>query len=261
MPSPFPGMNPYLEDPNRWSDFHNRLIVAIAYDLAPKLLPKYQVVTDKRVYEIIATDSLFVGRPDLTVQRRQSPTLSTSSNVAVVTPATQPIQVDLPMLEEVREAYLEVQDATTKEVVTVIEIISPTNKRGEGRIKYEKKRYSVLGSLTHLVEIDLLRMGEPLPILGNPPQSHYRIIVSRSNTRPKADLYAFNLPDVIPVFRFPLRREDVEPEVDLQALLHGIYELSGYDYFIDYNSDTVPPLSESDAVWMDALLREKGIRK
>jgi len=260
MPSPFPGMNPYLEDPNRWSDFHNRLIVAIAYDLTPKLLPKYQVVTDKRIYEIIGTDSLFVGRPDITVQRRQTISPSTSSNVAVVTPATQPVKVHLPMLEEVREAYLEVQDPITKEVVTVIEIISPTNKRGEGSSKYEKKRYSVLGSLTHLVEIDLLRMGEHLPILGNPTQSHYRILVSRSNTRPTADLYAFNLPDAIPSFRLPLRPGDVEPEVDLQPLLHGVYDRSGYDYFIDYNSDTVPPLSESDAAWMDALLREKELR-
>jgi Protein of unknown function (DUF4058) len=256
MPSPFPGMNPYLEDPNRWSDFHNRLIVAIAYDLTPKLLPKYQVVTDKRIYEIIATDSLFIGRPDITIQRRKTPTISTSSNVAVATPATEPLKVHLPMLEEVREAYLEVKDAATKEVVTVIEILSPTNKQGEGRIKYEKKRYSILGSSTNLVEIDLLRLGEPLPILGNPPQSHYRILVSRSNTRPIGDLYAFNLPDPIPNFPLPLRTEDVEPPINLQALLHGVYERSGYDYFIDYNSEPIPPLLEADLAWMDALLRE-----
>ena len=260
MPSPFPGMNPYLEDPNRWSDFHNRLIVAVADALTPQLLPKYQVVIKKRIYEIIATDDLFIDKADITVQPHLTSTPSNASNVAVVTPAAQPIKVYLPMLEEVREAYLEVQDAATKEVVTVIEIISPANKRGEGRIKYEKKRYSVLGSLTHLVEIDLLRIGESLPILGNPPQSHYRILVSRSNTRPKADLYAFNLPDIIPAFRLPLRPGDVEPEVDLQALLHGVYDRSGYDYFIDYHSDTVPPLSESDAAWMDALLREKELR-
>ncbi|HAX80224.1 MAG TPA: hypothetical protein DCY88_31400 [Cyanobacteria bacterium UBA11372] len=260
MPSPFLGMNPYLEDPNRWSSVHNRLIVALADALTPQLLPKYQVDIEKRIYEIIATDDLFIGKADVTVQRNLTPTPSTSSNVAVVTPATQPITVDLPVLEEVREAYLEVKDPSTKEVVTVIEILSPTNKRGEGRAKYEKKPYSVLGSLTHLVEIDLLRMGEHLPILGNPPQTHYRILVSRSNKRPKADLYAFNLPDLIPSFPLPLRPGDVEPEVDLQALLHGVYERSGYDYFIDYNSDTVPPLSESDAAWMDALLREKGLR-
>jgi Protein of unknown function (DUF4058) len=261
MPSPFPGMNPYLEDPNRWSDFHNRLIVAIAYDLTPKLLPKYQVVTDKRIYEIIGTDSLFIGRPDITVQRRQTPTISSSSNVAVATATTQPLKVNLPMLEEVREAYLEVQDAVTKEVITAIEILSPTNKQGEGRVKYEKKRYSVLASSTNLVEIDLLRLGEPLPILGNPPQSDYRILVSRSNTRPTADLYAFNLPDTIPSFPLPLRTEDTEPTVDLQELLHGVYERSGYDYFIDYNSDPFPAPLEADSAWMDTLLREKGLRE
>jgi Protein of unknown function (DUF4058) len=261
MPSPFPGMNPYLEDPNRWSDFHNRLIVAIADALTPQLLPKYQVDIEKRIYEILSPDSLFIGKADVTVQRNLTPTLSTSSNVAVATPATKPTRVYLPMLEEVREAYLEVKDPITKEIVTVIEIISPTNKRGEGRSKYEKKRYSVLGSLTHLVEIDLLREGEPLPMLGNPPQSHYRIIVSRSNTRPTADLYAFNLPNAIPTFSLPLRAKDVEPVVDLQTLLNDVYERSGYDYFIDYSSAPMPALSEGNAAWMDALLREKGIRK
>lgn len=260
MPSPFPGMNPYLEHPDRWSSVHNRLIVALADALTPQLLPKYQVDIEKRIYEIISTDSLFVGRADVTVQRNRTPTPSTESNVAVATAATQPIKVNLPMLEEVREAYLEVRDAATKKVVTVIEILSPTNKQGGGRQKYETKRYSVLGSLTHLVEIDLLREGEPLPILGNPPQSNYRILVSRSNTRPRADLYTFNLPDEIPSFPLPLRSEDVEPVVNLQELLHGVYERSGYDYFIDYNSEPMPPLAKADVAWMDNLLREKGVR-
>lgn len=260
MPSPFPGMNPYLEHPDRWSDFHNRLIVALADALTPKLLPNYQVVTDKRIYEIIGTNSLLVGRPDVTVQRSRTPTPSTPSNVAVVPPTTQPINVILPMPEEIREAYLEVKDAATQEVVTAVEILSPTNKQGEGRQKYEKKRYSLFGSLTNLVEIDLLREGKPLPILGNPIQSNYRILVSRSNTRPTADLYPFNLPDAIPSFELPLRSKDLEPVVDLQELLNGVYERAGYDYFIDYGSEPVPPLSEADTAWMDVLLHEKGLR-
>jgi Protein of unknown function (DUF4058) len=138
MPSPFPGMNPYLEDPNRWSDFHNRLIVALADTLTPQLLPKYQVNIEKRIYEIIATDDLLIGKADITVQPNLNPKLSNASNVSGVISGMQPITVHLPILEEVREAYLEVQDPITKEVVTVIEIIYPTNKRGEGRVKYEK---------------------------------------------------------------------------------------------------------------------------
>jgi hypothetical protein len=260
MPSPFLGMNPYLEHPDFWFDFHNRAIVALANTLTPKLLPKYRVTTDKRIYEVRGLNALLIGRPDVLVQRSRTPTVSASANVAVTPPPVQPVKVNIPMPEEVREAYLEVKDAATKEVVTVVEILSPANKQYEGRQKYEKKRFSVLESSTNLVEIDLLRAGEPLATFGDNYQSHYRILVSRATTRPIADLYLFNLPDTIPQFPLPLRADDVEPIVNLQEILHEVYEQSGNDYFIDYNQDPEPPLSAEDYAWIDMLLREKGLR-
>lgn len=264
MPSPFPGMNPYLEHPDFWSDFHNRLTIAIAYDLAPKLLPKYQVVTDKRVYELAGSTSLLVGRPDVTVQRERTPSRidrPTTSSIAITSarPSIGPVRIQLPMPEEVRETYLEVRDSATQEVVTALEVLSPTNKQGEGRQKYERKRADVLRSRTHLVEIDLLRMGEPLPMLEHPDRSHYRIVVSRSEIRPIADLYPFNLPDRIPAFPLPLRADDVEPLLDLQSLLDDIYDRSGYGYFIDYHRTPQPPVSEEDAAWIDRDLRDAGL--
>jgi hypothetical protein len=125
---------------------------------------------------------------------------------------------------------------------------------------YEDKRHQVLGSRTHLVEIDLLRAGEPMPFFENNIESHYRILVCRGERRPYADLYGFKLQDVIPSFPLPLRSGDTEPVVDLQTLLSGVYDLSGYDLVIDYNKEPVPPLSESDATWADALLQEQGLR-
>ena len=262
MASPFPGMVPYLESPVLWQKVHKRLIVAIADSLSPQLRPKYIVDIEERVYQTSGEDAVLVGIPDVAVQRSPTTTNSETQNIAVATtPPVQAVTVTLPIPETVRESYLEVREVTTREVVTVIEVLSPKNKRsGEGRKAYEKKRLRVLGSFTHLVEIDLLRDGKSMLIFNNNIQSNYRILVSRGSRRPKTDLYAFNLQDVIPSFPLPLRSGDVEPLLDLQRLLSELYDRASYDLVIDYSRKPVPPLSEADAAWADALLREKGLR-
>jgi hypothetical protein len=261
MPSPFPGMNPYLEHPEIWPGVHHLLISEIVRFLSPKLRPKYRVAVEVRMYESPNENSLLVGIPDLIVKRSSTVTNPETTNVAVAAPTTKPTKVRVPVPEIIKEGYLEIREVGTEEVITSIEILSPANKRsGKGRQIYEKKRLQVLGSLTHLVEIDLLRAGEPLPFFGNNISSQYRILVSRGNCRPNADLYAFNLQEVIPAFPLPLRRGDTEPVIDLQALLGEIYEIASYDFVMDYSRESVPPLLESDAVWADTLLREKGLR-
>ncbi len=145
MPSPFPGVDPYLENPvenpEYWSELHHRLITAIAIDLSPPLRPKYQVAIEKRTYFSTPEDTVLVGIPDTSVYTgyqlsSQQTTQQTSSAILMA-----PIQVEVPMLEEVNEAYLEIRENTTKKVITVIEVLSPKNKRsGEGRIAYEKKK-------------------------------------------------------------------------------------------------------------------------
>jgi Protein of unknown function (DUF4058) len=260
MPNPFPGMNPYLENSNFWPQVHHLMISIILESLVPKLLPKYRVNIEKRIYEINGEESLLVGIPDVIVQGSPNQTNSRTSNVAVAAPPAKSLRVKVPMPIEFREGYLEVRDMATKEVVTVIEILSPANKRpGKGREMYEEKREKIFGSRTHLVEIDLLRGWEPLPVFNNDITASYRILVSRGNQRPLADLYLFNLPDAIPTFALPLRGEDGEPIVDLQALLNTIYDRAGYDFTIDYNGEIVPPLSGTDAIWADAWLRERGL--
>ena len=261
MPSPFPGMNPYLENPELWSECHHWMITAIAEFLVPHLRPKYRVAVEKRVYQMTDDNSILVGIPDVVVGRFLTTTEKELSNIAVASPPAKPVIVNLPMLEEVREGYLEVREVATGEVVTAIEILSPKNKRtGEGRKAYESKRQQVLSSLTHLVEIDLLRNGEPMPILGNQIKSDYRILVSRSESRPKAELYPFGLSEKIPAFLLPLRRGDTEPIVDLEALIHGVYDRAGFDLAIDYTSEPVPPLAEADILWANTLLQQQGLR-
>jgi hypothetical protein len=97
-------------------------------------------------------------------------------------------------------------------------------------------------------------------IFGDGLQSDYRILVSRSENRPNADLYDFNLQDVIPSFTLSLRSGDDEPVVDLQSFLSGIYDRSSYDLVINYQQNLLPPLSEVDTIWLDGILRQQGLR-
>ena len=261
MSYPFPGMNPYLENPALWPDIHGRLIVFLADVLSPQLRPKYFVAIEERVYETTPDDRVLVGIPDVVVQRSQTATNTQPENVALATPTTQPATVTLPIPQAVKERYLEVQKVGTKEVVAAIEVLSPKNKRtGEGRNAYETKRKRVLASATHFIEIDLLRAGESKPMLNNKIKSDYHILVSRFEKRPKADLYAFNLKENIPKFPLPLREGDKEPTVNLNELINGIYDRASYDLVIDYSQEPVPKLSKENKVWADEVLKEKGLR-
>ncbi len=260
MPSPFPGMNPYLEHPSLWAGIHHRLITAIANDLAPKLRPKYIVAIEERVYEVNGDTSLLVGVPDVSVQSSLFLARPTESNLAVVSP-TMPMDVLLPMPEILTEAYLEIRAVETEEVVTIIEVLSPKNKQvGIGRLQYETKRLKILGSATHFVEIDLLRQGSSMPMIGDFLQSHYRIVVSYSETRPKAALYGFNLPDGIPEFPVPLKASEAELKINPKLLLDQIYDQGSYDLRIDYSRPPIPALSEPDMAWVNEILQQQELK-
>jgi Protein of unknown function (DUF4058) len=265
MPSPFPGMDPYLEHPDFWPETHHWLISLIAESLVPQIRPKYEIAIEQRIYKINDSndnngDSLLVGIPDVAIKRQSNTPDVPTRSVAIAT-LTVPTTVKVPAPEKIKQTYLEVREMATRQVVTAIEILSPVNKRsGEGRITYLKKRQNILGSLTHLVEIDLLRKWESMPILNSSIQSDYRVLVSRSDRRPFAELYAFNLRDSLPIFPLPLREEDVEPIVNLPELFAGIYDRAGYDYRIDYDREPIPSLPEQDLVWANELLQEKGLR-
>ncbi len=207
---------------------------------------------EERVYTSVE-DSLLVGIANVAVSRRDS----TSSETTLTAPKlTEPIKVRVPVPEQVIERFLEVKSTQTGAVVSVIEILSPKNKRSkEGREAYESKRQKILRSATSLVEVDLLRAGNPMPIVGD-AGTGYRILVSRGYCRPDADLYAFGLKDPIPAFPVPLRQEEPEPVVDLQRLLNEVYERARFDLAIDYSQSVKPPLPLEEAGWVTEILRE-----
>ena len=263
MPSPFPGMDPYLENPDLWRELHNRLIVAIAIAISPPLRPKYRVAIEKRAYLSDGEDSVDVVIPDVSMVSQKSIAAQRSSTISTMTIAavSESVTVTLPSPEEIRESYLEIREVETGCVVTAIELLSPTNKRGgEGRRVYKNKRRKVLATLTHLVEIDLLRSGQPMPIQGEITQTDYRILVSRRERRPQAQLYAFSVRQKIPEFLLPLQSEDNEPIIDLQHLLNQVYDQAGFDLAIDYSQKPIPSLKSKDRNWAEELLRDRGLQ-
>lgn len=259
MPSPFPGMDPYLERSGMWEEVHTRLLVAIADALGPHVRPKYRVGVEQRTYLAVMTPEEYalVGKPDVLVTsvHRQAP----SVHVPTTTMGVAPRVAEIPMPEEITERYLEVRDVITGEAITVIEVLSPTNKlTRDGRIQYERKRLKVLGSATHLIEIDLLRAGEPLPfrVQDGSDRGDYRIIVSRAQDRPQAALYMFTIRDPIPDIPVPLQPGEAEPLLALNRLLHEVYDRAGFDLMVDYQQAPPPPrIHKQDTQWIRQLLR------
>jgi hypothetical protein len=248
MPSPLPGMNPYLESPELWSEFHSRMIVAIADALDTTLSQDYRVAVEKRVYLTQGEETILIGIPDVSVTATPQANSGTATAIA-----TEPMVVEIPLAEEVQERYLEIREIATGRVVTVIELLSPKNKRsGDGRDAYSQKRQRIMLSQTHLAEIDLLRSGDPLPIVGA-ATSDYRILVSRSDRRPKAQLYAFNLRQPIPAIQIPLAA-DTAVTLDLQPLLHQIYDRARLALAIDYQKSPIPKLSSDNQAWLNATI-------
>jgi hypothetical protein len=240
-------MNPFLESSELWSEFHSRMIVAIADALSETLSQDYRVAVEKRVYLSQGEETILIGIPDVSIT--DAPQLATGS-VAV---AAEPVVVEIPLAEEVTERYLEIREVATGRVVTVIELLSPKNKRsGEGRDAYLQKRQRIMMSQTHLVEIDLLRGGVSLPMVGG-SKSDYRILISQSDFRPKADLYAFGLRQQIPSIAVPLVGK-VSVSLDLQLLLHQIYDRARFKMAINYQQIPPPHLSEADQIWVLNLL-------
>jgi hypothetical protein len=263
MPSPFPGMDPYLEQPTFWSSFHSRLIVALADTLAPQLRPRYYVEVETRTYTDIPDGSeLLVGIPDAVVlSNKQSSTETAGTEGAAIATQSSPQQVVLPMPTEIRERYLEVREVGSDAVITVVELLSPKNKRqGKGRDVYEDKRQLILGSASHLVEIDLQRGDAPLPIQGSVQLAHYRVLVSRAEKRPQADLYTVTVREPLPRFPLPLKAPEESVLVDLSEIFQGVYDRASYDLRIDYReSPPPPPFSVEDQEWIQELLRSERL--
>ena len=250
MPSPFPGMNPYLEQEDVWHDFHERFLPTAAEVIGAQVQPDYIVKIDEHVYvhELPPEPRRLLGRADLGVASTQAREPTPAVGVLDA-----PARVRLPAVDIEAEAFLEIRDRRSREVVCVIELLSPSNKRpGPDRAQYLAKRRQILNSQAHLVEIDLLRGGEALPSEGR-PACPYSVTVSRAIDRPEAGFWAIGLQDRLPVIPIPLRPPHPDARLDLQALLDRIYDAAGYPLYI-YEGTPSPGLAPDEAEWSRAFL-------
>ena len=246
MPSPFPGMNPYFEQTDHWLDFHTEFLSAFRRLLAPQVGPQYIVQLEEHIYihDLPAAPRQRLGTADLSLVERDGGQLSQSALRILEAPA----EVWLPEQDVEKVPFLEVRDRQGRELVTVIELLSPSNKRaGDDREQYLAKRRELVRSPAHLVEIDLLRGWTPMPQEGR-PECDYSVMVSRAEKRRAADFWPIHLRDRLPVIPIPLRSSESAACVDLQEALHRAYEGPGYEHFI-YTGKPEPSLAPKDAAW------------
>jgi len=244
MPSPFPGMNPYLEQDDAWHDFHERFIPLIAERLGAQLVPDYIVKINEHIYvrELPAEDRRLLGRADVAL----TPLAFTDTAADAVGVMDAPTRVRLPAVDVERLAFIEIRDRHSRELVTVIELLSPSNKRpGPDREQYLGKRGQLLASAVHLVEIDLLRGGEPMPIADR-PRCDYSVLVSHATERPVAAFWPIHLREPLPAVRIPVRPPHTGARLDLQEAFHHVFDGAGYEYYI-YEGRPNPPLGPEDA--------------
>jgi hypothetical protein len=257
MPSPFPGMDPYIEDPEIWSDFHGDLAAEIRAELNRKIQPRYVArLTPRVTYEEVEVAQTRVARPDVGVWKPRSPETLGSRTAQAVAPS--PVESAVPMELPLHLYSVMIHETGTMQLVTSIEILSPVNKRPghEAHAGYLRKRRELLRSDVHLIEIDLLRGGERPPLEKPVPRASYYITLSRKERRPVAEVWPIQLADELPALPVPLLEPDPDAALDLGSIVRAVYERGAYARQIDYSRQPPPPpLEPGEAEWARARVR------
>lgn len=276
MPSPFPGMDPYLEHPELWPDVHHALIAGVQQHLNALLRPlNYVARVELRTFmfepDDPATELYLI--PDTRIVERGGRVSdrhgeigddSGGGEIAVVAvPVATPI--DLTDLEATAtpQRYLEIRDAADRRVVTVIEVLSPSNKvnGSAGRRAFFAKREEVRSTDANWFEIDLLRAGTPSFNHPSVPKTAYRAYADRSTEMERRRLaWPIRLRERLPVLPIPLRPGEADVPLDLQSVLDAAYDRAAYGADTDYAIEPDPPLPAHDAAWADEVLRAAKLR-
>jgi Protein of unknown function (DUF4058) len=259
MPSPFLGMDPYIETPELWSDFHSDLASEIRAGLNVLIQPRYFArLTPYMTYEEVEIGQVRGVRPDVGIWQTQPPAGGPASRAATITPA--PAESRVPLELPLRLHRVEIRTTGQQQLVTVIEILSPVNKRPghQAYRDYRRKRRVLLRSEVHLLEIDLLRAGERPPLEQSVPPAPYYVVLSRADRRPRVAVWPIQLRDRLPVLPVPLLEPDPDAPLNLGAAVAAVYERGAYAPQIDYRQALPPPpLTQEEADWMEELLRDR----
>jgi hypothetical protein len=280
MPSPFPGMDPYLEAPDIWPDFHDAFAGEIRALLNQALPAPYYARLEMRpeIGIVEAGDNPRRIVPDIAVVRHPAgPRADGRVAVADLPRAAISPHVEVQLFSEpLRHAFVEIRDpARGHRLVTLLEIASPSNKYlGPDREAYQRKQREVLASDANLIELDLLRAGKRLfafaeieaAMAQHDPPADYVAVISRAwqrgaNGQPRFVLHAAAVTQRLPCIGVPLRAEEPEVPLDLQFAFQRAYDSGPYRRgAVDYTAPPRPPLAEALVAWADDCLRACGLR-
>jgi hypothetical protein len=257
MASPFPGMDPYLEDPAFWPDFHIEFTSVLRNALRQGLPANYEARLDEQIKLIdVSAESQKEIKPDVAVLRREGgPADLGYSPQPTASPVTLPLLLEE---EEYREVWIEIRYRPDRSVVTVVELLSPTNKSGTERAAYLAKRRAILHQAISLVEIDLLAGGRRIAPPDPLPNCDYRILVARADERTKCQVYPCQVRQPLPEILVPLKPSDGDVAIDLQAVFRAAFERGGYETSIDYSRPPLSPLSDADRSWAAELATRRS---
>ena len=246
MRCPFPGMDPYLEDPAIWPDFHARMVNALCDTLLDRLPPGYDARIDERVRLVIPEGPARTRFPDVGITRRSDAPLASApapSPTALMEP------VELPEAEPVRTYYVRVVHGPERDLVTTIELLSPANKSGVGLAEYEERRAELIRAGVHVVELNLLVGGDRPALQSDWPAGDYYAMVIRSGRKPAAGVTAWSVRSPLPTVPVPLRAPDPDVPLDVQEALEQVYSDGRYMRRVRYDEPCQPPLSPVDQQW------------
>ena len=247
MRSPFPGMDPYVESPAQWPDFHSTFIHALRETIADVLPEPFFARVQEDVVLLEPDPPAYKAIPDVLVGATGRGTYS-NPGAATLEPTT---LENVVVLDRRTEYFIEIVRMPAAEVVTVVEVLSPANKGGGGRAFYADKRARILQSEANLVELDLLRAGRRMTLSKPYPPGHYYALVSRSPTQPKCDVYSWSVRDRLPRIPLPLREPTADATADLAAAFDVAWQRGRYDRFINYSEPPPSPaFSPEDAEWI-----------
>lgn len=254
MASRFPGMDPYLEHPAYWSDFHSTFINYWREAIADALPPQYEATLGERVYLVEhAPEARKLGYPDIAVtdpQNGASAPKSRSGGVATLEPVTIPLVI----LEGPRETYIEILHQPDRSLVAALELLSPANKEQPGRIEYLAKRRALIYQDVHLVELDLLRGGQRLPFEKPLPSADYYYFLSRAGQRPDCQVYSWRLSQPLPTVPVPLRPPDPDIHINLAAVFTTAYDRGRFGRRINYQASLPTLWTDEERRWCEGVV-------
>lgn len=227
MPSPFPGMDPYLEDEAHWAGFQHHLVAGLYQILLPGLVDRYRARIQQRTY--VTEEPLFTSV----------------------------------LRQERQEEYIEIRQRSDGRLVTLVDMASPINKSlSQGRAAYHETRRQARSQNASIVELDLILQGQPLLDYSRDglPEWDYAVTVTRCTQPERYEIYTSTLLKRLPRFKVPLAPDDRDTVLDLQATFARAFDQGNFGGKIDYTRDPSTKLNDSQRQWVGDWLKQMRLR-